>query len=128
MGPAVANIDHQGAPEILIAARDGRLYGWHANGTEIADGDANPATQGVLFDTGSPFFRSGPSLADLDAAHAGDEIVFGGTNGNLYVTDAHGALLPSWPRNYGGYFASNPVIVYTITFSSRKPRDPSCFL
>src|SRR5262249_11093015 len=55
VAPVVDNLDHEGAPEILVAARDGRLYGWHADGTEIADGDANATTQGVLLDTHSPF-------------------------------------------------------------------------
>lgn len=110
--PVVANLDGGGAPEILLAARDGRLYGWHADGSEIVDGDANPATQGVLLDTGSPFLRSAPGVADLDPSRSGAEIVLGGTNGVLYAIDARGVPLPGWPRTtfgegtaFGGYFA-----------------------
>lgn len=110
VAPVVANLDHTGAPEILVAARDGILYGWHADGTEIADGDANPATQGVLLDTHSPFLRSAPAVADLDPARPGDEIVVGGSDGNLFVVDRSGAALPGWPRNYGGYIASGAAI------------------
>ena len=111
--PVVANLDDTGAPEILLAARDGRLYGWHADGSEIADGDASPTTQGVLFDTGSFFFRCAPAVAPLDPATPGQEIVFGSTNGKLYVLDARGRPLPGWPRtapvggsDFGSQFAS----------------------
>ncbi|HZM17103.1 MAG TPA: C25 family cysteine peptidase [Candidatus Krumholzibacteria bacterium] len=111
--PVVANLDDRGAPEILLAARDGRLYGWHADGSEIADGDASAATQGVLFDTGSPFLRCAPAVAPLDPSSPGQEIVFGGTNGKLYVLDAQGRPLPGWPRTaplggdpFGTVFAS----------------------
>ena len=109
VAPVVANLDHTGAPEILVAARDGRLYGWHADGSEIADGDANPATQGVLVDTHSPFLRSAPAVADLDPARPGDEMVFGASDGNLYVIGKNGASLPGWPRLFG-YFASGVAI------------------
>lgn len=117
VAPVVVNLDGTGAPEILLAARDGRLYAWHADGTEVADGDTNPSTQGVLYDTGSPFLRCAPAVADLDPARAGVEIVFGGTNGTLYVLDAAGRPLPGWPRTtygagtpFGGQFASGPCI------------------
>ncbi|UCE02298.1 MAG: hypothetical protein JSW67_13770 [Candidatus Latescibacterota bacterium] len=101
--PVVANLDASGAPEILIAARDGRLYGWHADGSEIADGDLNPATSGVLLDTGAAFLRSAPGVADLDPDRPGLEIALGSTNGLLYVLDAQGRALPGWPRaTFGG--------------------------
>jgi hypothetical protein len=110
VAPVVANLDDQGAPEILVAARDGRLYGWHADGTEIADGDANPSTQGVLLDTASPFLRSAPAVADLDPARPGLEIVVGATDGRLHVIGADGMPLTGWPRLFSGYFASGAVI------------------
>jgi hypothetical protein len=113
VAPVVANLDDQGAPEILLAARDGRLYGWHANGTEIADGDADPATTGVLLDTHSPFLRCAPGVADLDPSSPGAEIAIGATDGQLYVLDAHGIPRPGWPRStwgeansFGGAFTS----------------------
>jgi hypothetical protein len=100
--PVVANVDMQGTPEILVAARDGRLYGWHADGTEIADGDSNPSTSGVLLDTHSLYLRSGPGVADLDPARPGFEIAVGSTDGKLYVLDARGRPLPGWPRTAAG--------------------------
>jgi hypothetical protein len=115
-GPLVVDLDGVAPPEILLAARDGRLYGWHANGTEIANGDANPQTNGVLVDTGSPYLRSAPAVADLDPSRPGAEIVFGSTDGKLYAIDAHGQALPGWPRTgigatpFGGAFASGAVI------------------
>ncbi|MFQ5600839.1 MAG: C25 family cysteine peptidase, partial [Candidatus Krumholzibacteriia bacterium] len=111
--PVIANLDEQGAPEILLAARDGRLYGWHADGTEIADGDDDPGTHGVLLDTGSLFLRCAPGVADLDPERPGLEIAVGSTDGTLYVLDASGAPLPGWPRitfgegtPFGTWFAS----------------------
>jgi len=115
--PIVANLDDTGAPEILLAARDGRLYGWHADGSEIADGDASPATNGVIFDTGSLFFRSAPGVADLNPSVPGQEIAFGSTDGKLYVLDARGRPLAGWPRTgpaqgqpFGTQFASGVTI------------------
>ncbi len=102
VAPVVANIDGTGAPEILLAARDGRLYAWHADGTEVADGDKNASTHGVFLDTGSPFLRCAPGVADLDPDHAGFEIVVGSTDGTLHLVDANGRPRPGWPRTTGG--------------------------
>ena len=111
--PVVVNLDDAGAPEILVTARDGRLYAWHADGTEVTDGDANPATSGVFMNTGAPFLASAPGVADLDPARPGVEVVLGGSTGLLHIVDATGQPLPGWPRStdgggvsFGGGFAS----------------------
>ena len=113
VAPVVVDLEGDGRLEILVAARDGRLYAWHASGAEVADGDANPSTHGVLLDTGSPFLRSAPGVADLDPTRAGTEIIIGGTNGTLYALDARGVALSGWPRTtfgagtaFNGQFAS----------------------
>jgi Peptidase family C25/FlgD Ig-like domain len=111
--PIVVNLDDQDGPEILLAARDGRIYGWHADGREIIDGDSNPATHGVFFDSGAPFLAAAPGVADLDPTRPGAEIVFGTTTGVLDVLDSTGHSLPGWPRttdgngiSFGGPFTS----------------------
>lgn len=100
--PVVTNLDASGAAEIIVAARDGRLYGWHADGTEIVDGDRDPSTDGVFLDTQSPFLRCAPGVADLDSSIPGLEVVVGATNGTLHLIDAEGRALPGWPRTTFG--------------------------
>ncbi len=81
--PAIGDIDGDGSPEIVIGSNASRLYAWHADGTEVRDGDANPATNGVLYvPIGSVI--SSPAIADLK----GDmqrEIIFGTSVGRVYV-------------------------------------------
>jgi hypothetical protein len=87
-----------------VASRDGRLYAWNADGKELADGDANPATDGVLLDTGNAYLRCAPVVADLDPGRPGLEVAIGSANldalahEKLHVIDAAGQALPGWPR------------------------------
>jgi len=118
VAPVVVDLDGDGRLEILVAARDGRLYAWHASGAEVADGDANASTHGVLLDTGSPFLRSAPGVADLDPTRAGTEIVIGGTNGTLYALDARGVALSGWPRStFGAGIAFNGAFSSGVTLA-----------
>jgi hypothetical protein len=103
VAPVIANLDESGAPEILLMARDGRIYAWHADGSEVVDGDGDPSTSGVFFDSGNAFLRCAPGVADLDPARPGLEVAFGTSlDGRLFVLDAHGVPLPGWPRSVGG--------------------------
>jgi hypothetical protein len=63
--------------EVVFQTINGAIYGFHANGTEVADGDSNPGTIGVLVGGGGVFLtRAQPILADLDG-QGGMEIVVG---------------------------------------------------
>lgn len=86
--PAVGDIDGDGGPEIALSTVDGRLYVWHADGTELRDGDSNPATNGVFISGANGpgnWSWSSPALCDLDGDGA-KEIIFGtkwpGTSNN----------------------------------------------
>jgi M6 family metalloprotease-like protein len=81
--PCVGDIDGVPGPEIVFQTLDSKIYAFHANGTEVMDGDANPSTVGVLYaPAGNLTTRAQPILADLD----GDgilEIITGSSPTNL---------------------------------------------
>jgi len=106
--PAVGDIDGDGRPDIVVGSNGSRLYAWHADGTEVRDGDANPATDGVLFVPVGTVISS-PAIADLDGDHV-PEIIFGTSAGRVYAMHANGAMLPGWPFTATGLFSSSPAI------------------
>ncbi|MFO7610505.1 MAG: C25 family cysteine peptidase [Candidatus Krumholzibacteriia bacterium] len=80
--PAVGDIDGDGDPEIVVCTLNGVVWAWHADGTEVRDGDLNAATNGVFYVRAGAtweFAMSGPALVDLDGDGAKD-IVFGTRN------------------------------------------------
>ncbi|MEK7316889.1 MAG: FG-GAP-like repeat-containing protein, partial [Candidatus Eisenbacteria bacterium] len=105
--PAIGDIDNDGQLEVVIGSNASRLYAWHADGTEVRDGDANPATDGVLF-VPSGTVISSPAIADLDGDQT-KEIVFGTSAGRVYAIHPDGPL-PGWPFVASGLFSSSPAI------------------
>ena len=97
--PAIADLDHDGFPEIVFASRDGNLYAWHSNGTNL---------------TGFPIALGGPAnssvaIGMLDGpADTTPEIVAiaGAGDDSLYVFEPNGARRPGFPvplKVSGGY-------------------------
>ncbi|HKK72159.1 MAG TPA: C25 family cysteine peptidase [Candidatus Krumholzibacteria bacterium] len=103
--------------EIVINDLSGFTYAFHHDGTEVADGDANPSTVGVIAprrqqDVGGTtytefFGRTTPALFDVD----GDgslEILFGSKYQNANApdyfyalrTDGSGTNAPGWPKQF----------------------------
>ena len=112
--PAVGNLDNDPELEIVIGSNAQRLYAWNLDGSEVMDGDANPATQGVYFaPAGMGTVISSPAVADLN----GDgvrEVIFGTSAGRVYVVRG-GAVLPGWPFQASGVLSSSPAIGDIVT-------------
>ncbi|MCG8420329.1 MAG: VCBS repeat-containing protein [Proteobacteria bacterium] len=84
--PAVADLDGDGTAEIL-AAREGLLLGWHADG------------QSVFRAQVSGRIWSSPVVADLDTSRAGLEVAVA-ARGRIYAWDAAGTDLPGFPYQW----------------------------
>ena len=105
--PAVGDIDGDGQLEICIGSNTSRFYAWNADGTEVRDGDSNPATNGVYFlPSGSVI--SSPAIADLNQDGV-REIVFGTSAGAVYVL-RNDITTPVWTFNASGSMSSTPAI------------------
>jgi len=74
--PCVGDIDGVPGNELVFVTANGTVYAFHANGTEVLDGDANGATNGVLVAGAAIGFRGQPILAELNGL-PGLEIVYG---------------------------------------------------
>ena len=79
--PCVGDIDGDGKLDIVFQTLDGAIYAVHADSTEVADGDGNPATFGVLV-AGGGLSRGQAILADLNGDGA-MEIIAGRPAGAL---------------------------------------------
>ncbi len=73
--PAIGDVDGDGAADLVVVAADGTIYAWHGDGTEVVDGDMDPATTGVFARVGRSLKDAVPVLARLggpvDAVIAG---------------------------------------------------------
>lgn len=97
--PAVADVDRDGSQEIAVAANDGQVYLFHANGTTVKNW---PRT------TESPIYAS-VVLADLNIDQV-PEVVAATLNGDVFVWNNTGDLLPNWPqRMFMGTYSSPAV-------------------
>jgi hypothetical protein len=86
--PALADLDGDGHPEIIYGSRDGNLYAWKADGSNVP---------GFPFSTGNQITGS-VAVGYLDGP--GDtqpEIVFAAKNDSLYVLEPNGQRRPGWP-------------------------------
>ncbi|HER44185.1 MAG TPA: hypothetical protein ENO08_06975, partial [Candidatus Eisenbacteria bacterium] len=101
--PVIGDLDGDGDLEIVAYDIDGIVYVWHHDGTELLDGDGNPATIGPFFSAGlasDGWHVSTPALADMD----GDgvvEIVVAAPFDSIYVLNADGSLAAGWPVYIG---------------------------
>ncbi|MGE5177034.1 MAG: M6 family metalloprotease domain-containing protein [Hyphomicrobiales bacterium] len=74
--PCVGDIDGVPGNEIVFNTVNGSVYAFHANGTEVLDGDSNPSTLGVLVAAILSGDHAQPVLGELDG-QPGLEIVVG---------------------------------------------------
>jgi hypothetical protein len=87
---------------VVWAAQGGRLFAWHHNGVELADGDNNPATNGVLARIfGISFSYGSPAVANLDADPELEIIVpvnrSTDNSGAVYAFNIDGSPCSGWP-------------------------------
>jgi hypothetical protein len=97
-GVVIGDIDGDHQPEIVAVDQDAYLYAWHVNGTEVIDGDSNPATNGVfkrLPDTSQWQYQM-PALADIDN-DGKQEVIIATQDNKVYVFNETGGNEPGWP-------------------------------
>src|SRR5690606_34723838 len=80
--PAVADLDADGVPEILVPRHD-RLLAWHADGSLLFEAP----TEGRIW--------ASPVVADLDPAREGLEVAVA-ARARIYAWDASGGALPGF--------------------------------
>jgi hypothetical protein len=97
---ASGDLDGDDLPELVVATLGGDIVVVHGNGTELRDGDANPATTGVFKRIGAGFHPGTPAIADL--TNTGTlAIVYGGGDGFLHAWHGDGTNLPGFPVALG---------------------------
>jgi WD40 repeat protein len=107
--PALADLDGDGQPEIVTGSEAGKLYAWHADGSDI---DGFPVDLRYKI-WASPTILPGPRIAV-------------GGSGHMHVLDARGGPVQGWPRPMSGWpdataaYAPGILAVTTLT-----PGDPS---
>ncbi len=102
--PAVGDIDGDGDLEIVVNTLNGRTWAWHHDGTEVMDGDNDPATNGVFLVRPGATWEYGvgsPCLYDLDGDGAKD-IIFPAASDNLgghriVALRSDGSAVAGWP-------------------------------
>jgi hypothetical protein len=99
---AIADIDQDNIPEIIIGGRDGKLYAWNGDGSTVPHFPY--VTTGAI--------TSSPAVADIDDDGA-VEIVFGSGNYKVYAINTDSTLVPGWPKtgiNLSGDMQPSPAI------------------
>jgi hypothetical protein len=93
---AVADLQGDGQKELVVGSNGYNIYALRANGTELMDGDSNPATLGVFKRTEAMWNFGAPTLAPLqnDGTNA---IVYGAVDKHLYAWRYDGSNLPGFP-------------------------------
>jgi subtilisin family serine protease len=86
-GPALGDLDGDGAIEVVSGGDDGRLFAWHADGREAA---------GFPITTGASPLRAAPALSDLDGV-PGVEVIIAAVDGTVHAYRTGGGELPGWP-------------------------------
>jgi len=97
--PLAGDFDGDGSMEIAAFDLGGAVYVWHGDGTELRDGDSNPATDGIFFRAGSisnGWHNSTPAFADMD----GDglpELIVCANKDSIYCLNSDGSYVSGWP-------------------------------
>jgi hypothetical protein len=109
--PVAADLDGDGDSEIVVVDQWAKVYAWHADGTEVRDGDSNPSTDGVfiqLTHTGGWNYQV-PAACDLDDDDK-DELIIGTLADSVYALNEDGSSVPGWPVGTNGDVAGGPAV------------------
>jgi hypothetical protein len=99
--PVAADLDGDGAPEIVVVASYREVHAFEADGTPV------PGWPRV---TGASGLHTTPAVHDLDL-DGRDDVIFGGnTDGVIYAVSGDGSDLPGWPAAVGAPVRSSPVL------------------
>lgn len=105
--PALGDLTGDGLAEVVLPCSDGFVYVWKPDGTELRDGDNNPATIGVFASLGATFAYASPVLVDIDEdSHL--EILCASPSEYIYCWNADGSSVPGWPVDLNGLSQSSP--------------------
>jgi outer membrane protein assembly factor BamB len=104
----MVDVDGDDVMEIFINSA-AHAYAFRADGSELVDGDANPATVGVFAVLGTGSNYAAPRIVDLD--NDGTlEVVIVSRDRKLYVKRLNGADYPGFPVTYTADITSTPAI------------------
>ncbi len=106
---ALGDLDRDGLDEVVIPCADGKLYVWKGDGSELIDGDNNPATDGVFRNLGASWAYASACIADLDGDHM-NEIIAPSRSDSIYVFDADGTRVPGWPVGLWDNVLASPCV------------------
>ncbi len=116
----LADLDRDGDLEMIVwAANGGRLFAWHHTGQEVVDGDANPATDGILARVlGTSFNYGSAAVGNLDQDPELEIVApvnfSQDDTGRVYAFNIDGSMVAGWPFTTGSgtpsEVSSSPVI------------------
>lgn len=100
--PVLGDLDDDDDLEVIACDIGGMVYVWHHNGTELLDGDDNPATNGPFFKTDDlpNWHASTPALADMDEDGI-VELIIGAPQDSIYCLNGDASYVPGWPVYIG---------------------------
>ncbi len=113
---AVADLDGDGSKEILVASE--QLYAWHADGTEVRDGDGDPRTGGIFAIDGQGGYRCTPAVGEVDGdsgveivAAAWADVGSGDPEHEVFVWNGEdGSVVSGWPVTTGRFCWASPAL------------------
>jgi len=110
--PTLADLDGDGALEIVVATRKGYVYAWNGDGSLVdvnADGPDWPLRIGTSV-------SSTPAAGDLDGDGV-EEVVMAADDGRVYAWNGDGTAVPGWPVQTGGALEfTSPLLCRTTAY------------
>jgi hypothetical protein len=97
--PVIGDFDGDSDFEVIAYDVDGTVYVWHHDGTELMDGDDDPATDGPFFAAGlaaDGWHVSTPALADMDEDGI-VEMIVAAPDDSIYCLNHDRTSVAGWP-------------------------------